>query len=459
MLSISFSLTVAKVELLLHPFAIAISPDDDNFRRSLQDLVASFQNAVIGVRTLLPDPCFAPFTQPSISGRQEPAAFSEPISLRTIFDEDQVLQEISQSVEAHVASALAAVRAFTKSLEPFRAVLNTNSSLDEDWLRTTDHNPEYFREALHTYKQQFTDGSAIAAAVEVGIILVDCAAFKETLLPSPQHCLHLVQSLLPVRAAQKTKKVMQRMDEAVRCMEAVPANTEEYVKTLTFLGGIEALMAEMEAEVRCVTELYELVDQFEIESSPEDNAEFQTMKSALMHVRDVVKKAVEELPKKVEAFTDELDKDISALGAAVLAVRTDSQAAIVFDAKANVDEAVAYLEGLNSRMNALQDRAAQYKAFQRQFKVEVTKFSALEETHVEVRAKKSMWESARDWARLTESWESMPFLQLDAEDVSTQVCPAPCPVCRVLSLVFSLDPFFSSHPASPRIRTVGLWRV
>ena len=410
-----------QVELLLELDAIRISPDESVYRNSLQQLIVSFQNAVIGVETLLPDAVFVPFTQPIISGRQEPVSFSEPISLRVIFDEDKVLQDLSKDIDARVISAFSAVQAFTVTLNPFREMLVANAALDEAWLRTTDHTPEYFRESLHLYKQQFTDGNAITPSVEIGMMLVDCNHFKEILLPSPKRCWQLVQSLLPVRAAQKTKNVMKRMDDAVYSMEVVPANTLEHVKMLTFLGNIETLMQEIELEVRCVTELYDLIEQFEIESSPEDNAEFQTMKSAIIHVRDVVKKAVEELPKKVEQFCDELDKDISALGAAVLAVRTDAQAELIFSPHTEVDTAVSYLEGLNERMNSLQEKAAQYKAFQKQFKVEVTKFSALEETHVEVRAKKSMWESVRDWAKLTQTWDSMPFLQLDADDVSNQV--------------------------------------
>lgn len=48
--------------------------------------------------------------------------------------------------------------------------------------------------------------------------------------------------------------------------------------------------------------------------------------------------------------------------------------------------------------------------------------------HGQVRSKKTMWEAARDWARLTTSWETMPFLKLDADEVSTQVHPF-CVLC------------------------------
>ena len=101
------------------------------------------------------------------------------------------------------------------------------------------------------------------------------------------------------------------------------------------------------------------------------------------------------------------------------------------DPHADLDQVLGYMDHLNERMHALQERAAQFKAYQKSFNVEVTKFTALEETHAEIRSKKLVWDSVRDWNKLSVQWETMPFESLNADDMSSQVCP--CRACQLNS--------------------------
>jgi dynein heavy chain len=179
-----------------------------------------------------------------------------------------------------------------------------------------------------------------------------------------------------------------------------------------------------------VTELYELIDRFQIDTRPEDLAEYQTLRNAVQRARDAAKKRTDEKDKLINKFCDELDKDISTLGTEVLSVRNEAQAEIVSNPEAELEQVLAYMERLNDRMNTLQERAAQFKTYQKSFNVEVTKFTALEETHAEVRSKKLVWDSVRDWNRLSTQWESMPFETLNADEVTSQV--------RILSFCISI---------------------
>ena len=79
---------------------------------------------------------------------------------------------------------------------------------------------------------------------------------------------------------------------------------------------------------------------------------FHTQRQSILKLRDNVKIATDGQAAKLEVFCDVLDKDISGLGGDVLAVREMSQAAIVFDPKAKLEE-VGELSRLQNKTEPL----------------------------------------------------------------------------------------------------------
>lgn len=51
----------------------------------------------------------------------------------------------------------------------------------------------------------------------------------------------------------------------------------------------------------------------------------------------------------------------------------------------------------------------------------MTKFTALEEVHAEVRAKKNLWAMMSDWESMTTTWQATVFTEIDADEMNTQV--------------------------------------
>lgn len=400
---------------------ISVSPKLDDTIRAFQSLVELFKTCVIGVDPLLLDESFYTVTRPTINNKQEEPAATEGTNLEAVFAEDHSLQEKIIDIDQVLRDAFLSVEEYGRQFEHFRTMLQENEKLDMEKLETEAQTPEYFRDSLESFKRMMREGKGIPPRVQIGLCLVSSEAFKETLLPSPTRCVEIIEAVLPKKAADLNAEILKRMDDTVFKLEASPSKTEEYVHTLTFLQNIPAVMTQMEVDVKKVTDMYELIHQFEIQAKPQDLAEHQTLRSAIIRVRDAVKAAVEDQPNKLEAFCTVLDKDISTLGAEVLEVRTDSQSDLIVDPNASVEEVLAYTKSLNDRMETLQGRAAMYKSYQKEFKVEVTKFNALEETHSEVRAKNNLWQTIKDWDEATKAWGEANFLSLNADEMNTQV--------------------------------------
>ena len=434
-----------KVELLLSSHNFAFEPAKEDFANHIHDAIGTFQECVTQIQALLKDDVFNVFTRPTINKRQEDLTGDEAVDLTSILEDDVHLANLTNGVHQLIEDMFTKCNTFASSLEKFREMVSENANLDLNWVENTDHTPQFFSESLSKYKQMYSEACAIQTVAQVGPILIDCTSFKNEVMPSPLQCLDVIQRALPKNAAKKNAQLLAEIGSCITKLEVEPTTTAEYVDSITYIAEIERTMQHIEEETKTVTELYELVERFSIDTNPEDLAEYQTLRNVVQRARDASKKRLEERDKLINRFCDELDKDISNLGSDVLAVRNDAQADIVTDPEANLEQVLAYMEGLHDRMNTLQERAAKYKAYQKQFNVEVTKFTALEETHTEIRSKKLVWESVRDWNKAHSTWETTQFESLNADEVSSTVN-------RMIKQVYTLSKSLPTNEVIPTLQ-------
>ncbi len=77
---------------------------------------------------------------------------------------------------------------------------------------------------------------------------------------------------------------------------------------------------------------------------------------------------------------------------------------MILDPDTESDKVLEYVGSLLSTLDELQSKAFTYKTYQKNFKVEVTRFDDMEEVHAEVKLKQTLWESKRDWVSDNETW-------------------------------------------------------
>jgi dynein heavy chain len=73
------------------------------------------------------------------------------------------------------------------------------------------------------------------------------------------------------------------------------------------------------------------------------------------------------------------------------------------------------IERLINEIEDLQRTAYTYKNYQKNFKVEVTKFDELEEVIGEIKLKQLLWNSLEEWENLFNEWQTSRFDKLEPE--------------------------------------------
>ncbi|EDO31800.1 predicted protein [Nematostella vectensis] len=408
-------------ELLMEPQALLFYPGLEDFDEGLGEVTKRFQDAVLSVSNLVPDSYFDAFTRPIINGKVEEKTAGEGPSLATMFEDDRHLQGVIQSIRDAISNAFDMAWKYANTFEPYRKFYQENESLDLEAIREGEHDVEFFATSLEKYNSEHEQAVGIMAKKPIGMILADLRKLKEVLIPSPLKCLEVINDILPKLAKKRTDDLMKFCQDAQFELEVVPSSTNDYVKSLTFLDEIQEKIDDIEAESMTIKELYDLIDNYKVPTPPEDLAVYQTLRPTVTAVRNVIDKSLAERDSNIDKFCTCMDKDIVQLGKDVKEVKQKAQDPKILDSSSKSESIIAYLKELQGKMDRLHDTAFTYKSYQKNFKVEVTKFEELEEVHAELRLKQSLWNSLVEWDQSQQDWTETLFEELNPETLSNNV--------------------------------------
>ncbi|KAL8568337.1 Dynein heavy chain 6, axonemal [Nucella lapillus] len=405
-------------EFILEPNQLLFSPDGDDFQDGIAEVIKRFQDAVLSVQNLVPDTYFDAFTRPIINNKFEDKTCGEGPSLATMFEDDKHLQTIIHSIRDAILAAFNAASQYADTFEAFREFFRENESLDLEAVKKQEHDVAFFGEHLDKYHKQHNMGVKIKEKRPIGMLLVDATKMKGLLIPSPLRCLDVINALLPVLARKEVDRLIAELQDAQFRLEAVPTTTLEFVHSLTFLDEVQIRIDPLEREAMVVKDMYELIDEYKVPTPPEDFAVYQTLNPSITNVRNAIDKALAERDGNIDRFCTHLDKDITELGKEVKEVKQEAQNPMILDPTADKDRVVSLLKKLLNQMDELQQRAFTYKSYQKNFKVEVTKFDALEEAHAELKLKDLLWKAIDEWDNHLQDWTSAKFNNLDPEEMN-----------------------------------------
>ncbi|RXN25582.1 dynein heavy chain axonemal [Labeo rohita] len=230
-----------------------------------------------------------------------------------------------------------------------------------------------------------------------------------------------INDILPRLAKKKMDDIIAEAQDAQFKLDFVPTVTNEYVNSLNFLEEIQKRIVVLEKETETVCEMYKLIECYSVPTPPEDIAVFATLPPCITAVRNTIDKAVGERHSYVDKFCQHLQQDINQLNKTVLEVRTQAENSQLLDIDADRSNIRRLLGDIQISIDELQTQAFKYKTYQKNFKVEVTKYDTLEELTAEVKLKQLLWDSLEEWENLENSWLQNKFDELDPELLSRQV--------------------------------------
>ncbi|KTF76184.1 hypothetical protein cypCar_00047512, partial [Cyprinus carpio] len=408
-------------EMMLDTHSLSYQPSNDDFQECVAEITGRFEKTVLSLDTLLQDSYFDAFTQPIINKKVEEKTCGDGPSLEEILEDDAYLQDIILNIKQSIQFAFNTANVYARTFEPFRLFYKENEELDLEALKEQDHEVAFFGNSLDKYHREHKEALAIKQKRPLGILLVDTAQLKQKLIPSPLRCIEVLNDILPRLAKKKMDDIIAEAQDAQFKLDFVPTITSEYVNSLNFLEEIQKRIVVLEKETETVCDMYKLIECYSVPTPPEDIAVFATLSPCITAIRITIDKAVGERHSYVDKFCQHLQQDINQLNKKVLEVKEQAENSQLLDIDADRSNIRRLLGDIQISIDELQTQAFKYKTYQKNFKVEVTKYEALEELTAEVKLKQLLWDSLEEWENLENSWLQNKFDELDPELLSRQV--------------------------------------
>ncbi|XP_045894233.1 dynein axonemal heavy chain 6-like [Micropterus dolomieu] len=401
-------------ELMLDTVTLTYKPSEENFQKTVAEIIGQFEKTVMSVNTLMADP-------ESTEYEKSENRYDHGARLESIIDNDGHLQSIIQNIRESLHFAFDAAKVYAHTLERFRLFYKENEGLDLDAMQQQDHGLSFFGKALESYHSEHRQALAIQQTRHLGLLLVDKTQLKEKLVASPLRCLEVINEMLTRLAKRKLDAVIAEACEAQFKLEFSPSTTAELANSLTFLDEIQERITVLEEEQETVCQMYNLINMYSVPTPPEDLFVFATLQPSIDSLQSLIDKAVLEREPSVETFCSSLQKGIKELDREVMNIKLMSQDPQILDINADSTQVRLLLEELQISIDELLAQASAYTSYQKKFKVEVTRFDTLEDLTAEFRLKQLLWNSLEEWDSLQDGWRQRTLEQLDLEQFSSQV--------------------------------------
>ncbi|XP_029367943.1 dynein heavy chain 6, axonemal [Echeneis naucrates] len=407
-------------ELTLERNALTFNPSEENFQNTIAEVIGTFEKTVMSVQRFTAHPDFDSLTQPELY-EELLLNYKDGPSLEFIMETDDHLQSIIQNIKESVQFAFDAARVYSHTFERFRLFYEENESLNLDTMRQQDHGVSFFGKSLELYHNENKEVLSIQQKRNLGILMVDKTKLKEQLLSSSLRCLEVINEMLSQLARRKLDAILSETCEAQFKLEFNPCTTVELANSLMSLDEIQERIVVIKEEQETVCQMYNLINMYSVPTPPDDLVVFATLQPSFNSLRVLFDNAMEGRNARMEMFCSSLSKDIKELNNNVKKVKLKLEVPEISDINADSFIVRGLLGENQISINELQAQASTFASYQKEFKLEVTKFDLLEELTTKFRLMQLLWDSLEEWDSLQNGWQQSTLWQLDLEQFSSQV--------------------------------------
>ncbi|CAG9860518.1 unnamed protein product [Phyllotreta striolata] len=399
------------------PNKILLDPSLELTLSLLAKIFTMWEQCVKVVPTFVGDTYYAAFTTPIINEKVEDRICGWGPSLQFYLEGDPHLASLKEEVNSYFKRNYDA--AFTY-LHRFDGI---SQFYAEDVLITTEdiqneRSLEKFRYLCGRYHSEINLIESIYPSQSMGVIHINLKNFSEVCLPEAKRLLELLETVLPWLGKTKVEELIKEIEAIEEFLHQTPTTTTAYVKYLQFEIRSAIKLDVMEDDLDYCKELYDIMEEYEITIPFEDMQNYLGLSVATSNLRNFVEKKVEEVPKLIKLFNDQLNKDISLLISEVGSIKDECSNPWLYDINSDFDDVMEFLNDLYQRLQACQRRAMEFKDYQREFKMEMTRFELMEEVLNDVKLRILLWESVDSWAKTIDEWYHVLFNTLNVDDMN-----------------------------------------
>uniref|UniRef100_A0A182QLA9 Dynein heavy chain 6, axonemal n=1 Tax=Anopheles farauti TaxID=69004 RepID=A0A182QLA9_9DIPT len=372
------------VELVLKPTHIDLDPSREVTTRMLEDLSNLVMRTVYKIDRFQSDAYFDVYTE------------------KTIFDG---IIEAYNSVDEYVVQ-----------FDRIRLSYQENLAVDHNIIRN-----ETNLEALKMYCERFSNQMAeldkIQESHPLGLLQVKQVAFREEITPICQQLLGVLDETIPRLAMEKINYVQQKGEELQTKLLIVPEETNHYIYYFNHLEICHEHVASLQKELNYAYEALKIMKNYNVTFSDEDKDKYLDMEEFLNEIGETLKSKRAQKQDLINKFDLCLQADITKIFSEVEDIQDGVLKEWLLDLSSDPVQVRDCLIDLSERLTMCQRKAQEYKKYQKEFRLEVTRFEKLDQVINEVKLRQILWDSVQQWKESVEIWNEIHFHELNMNEV------------------------------------------
>ncbi|XP_037937177.1 dynein heavy chain 6, axonemal [Teleopsis dalmanni] len=403
-------------ELIMLSDRIEVDPSEEILRVIFHRIHSLILDTVMAFKSFTDDPTFNQFTEPCIMGRQE-ERLSEPApALSFLFRTDKVYQANRKSIYTNIHNAYIKAIAYTKRFTTIR--LNYEIDLTTDpTLLSTERDLEKLREYCDRYCNNVRALDGILSDVNLGLLRLTQSSFKDTVTPVCHKLQNVLAMWIPKLAMQEVTRVTHECSELYRRIIALPDSTLAIVEHLHFLENVESSLLALMTQVDYAHDLFIIMKDFEIPIDDERKEDYMDCEDLVNRTIDTLHETREKRQEFVNLLKEKIDEDIIKLFEDIAQITKETEAPHLLDIKSDSEKVLPELNALYDRLVKCQEKSNELVGFQREFKLDITRFEEIGNTFQKIRLRQNLWNNWEEWELALEEWYGMEFSSLNVEDM------------------------------------------
>ncbi|KAI4494191.1 hypothetical protein M0802_009060 [Mischocyttarus mexicanus] len=396
---------------------IVMDPSENIFKQMFKTLRITWEENLHAIKPLLSDPFFYPFTRPMINRKIEKKICGEPPEILTVLSMDKSLEQLKEELSRILNDNINSVKRYCKRFKTIHDFYLEDMQFDENIIRD-NLQCGLFRQWCLRYENELKTIDEIVDYQPLGVFYIQLKRFKKAIALAPESKRIVIEVVMPGIGKSRVDGLLTQAIESLNYLQSEPVSTDDFVSYIQFVDKAQQKVDMMESQLDYVKELYDTMEEFQINVPPDDMANYLGISVHFTTLRLAVDKRLEDRGKLIKKFNTQLQKDITSLTNKVSEINDEVMQTWLLEAESNVDECLETLKDLTERLNACVATADEYRSHQRAFKVEVTRFEMIDLVKNELKLRTLLWESVTSWANAVDQWQFADFNTLNIEEVT-----------------------------------------
>lgn len=260
---------------------------------------------------------------------------------------------------------------------------------------------------------------------DIGLFRIHSQVVKDVLRPKLKDVKERLETELPV-------ELKARCDELQTWIKTVSAQMERggddediqrFITQKKFLEATEASLPIYKEKIKIVDELYNLFKEMNVctDVKKDDLALFNDIKNKgssigndIMSKNDAMAKHQEVLSLNLKSkLIPELLNEAKELNDQVILPK-------YLEVESDREEVIKELQDFAVKLEGIKNKVKEYTYFEREFKMDPTEFDSVRQLEMDIKARKTLWETMAEWEEIIKKSESSKLKEINHKDIEKQ---------------------------------------